>query len=447
MVREQFRGRNRKMPARTLDNSWGSHGSALLPKSLREAWAGEALPEWISKELRLPAGSSAASLDETVWAISGADNLADRQRNFLLNLVSARRSEIRSVKVFSQPIPYWLDLKELSFSTRTRNCLVNANLLGENEQLTNMTYGQLFDIRSMGVVSIVEFVCLVESAVERASGSNQQPHAFSENELLEIISEPWVDQVGSADPRFSDLIPPGPHATIFEMLDTLTSGPGDEARTLEQLADGMPELQRRLKEIEALQLERQLEDFLRALSRLEGQRLKAMIDRFGWGGSPAITLEEAGTRLGITRERFRQLQEKVQDRLKAISFPPYLPALDKAMRVLAEAGPLNIDAASFLLKSSGVSAVQFHPDCVISAATACGRTPPIRLQTVGKKTIIAATAIPNADEILRVAYRQAHASGASNVGEVAAELQSIGVEADEVLGTSRVARIFRRGVS
>jgi hypothetical protein len=420
------------MSTKNLDNSWGSPSSALLPKSLREVWASEALPDWIRNEFHLPAGSSAAALDRSVWKVSGAQELVSRQRNFLLNLVQARRSEIQSVRVFSQPVPYWLDLKELPLSTRTRNCLVNANLLGENEQLTNMTYRRLFDIPSMGVKSILEFACLVESALERISASSSEPRAFSENELLEIISEPWADQVGAADPRFSDIIPPLPYANVFEILDNLTSGPGDESGALEQLAETMPELQRRLKEIEALPIERQLEDFLQALSRFEGERLQALVDRFGWSGSPAITLEEAGVRLGITRERFRQLQEKVQTRLKAISFPPFLPALDRALRVLADAGrPLNVDAAVSLLKSSGVSKKDFHPSCVIAAALACGRTPPIALQTVGKKTIVAATAIPNVDDILRVANRQAHASGASNVREVVAELQSLGVEADE----------------
>jgi hypothetical protein len=80
--------------------------------------------------------------------------------------------------------------------------------------------------------------------------------------------------------------------------------------------------------------------------------------------------------------------------------------------------------ASALLKASGFAS--FHPASAIAAAEACGRTPPIRLQTVGKRTIVATTDIPNADAILRVAYRQAHASGASNVGEVQAELYASG---------------------
>lgn len=425
--------RNNKMAAKIVDNPWGWLGTALLPQSLRAVWGAEPLPEWISKEFALPEGSTAAALDQSVWIATGAEKLTDRQRNFLLNLVSARRSEIQAVKVFTQTVPYWLNVKEMPFSTRTRNCLVNGNLLGEPEQLNNLTFARLFEIRSMGVVSILEFACMVEAAVGRASGSQPRPHAFSESELLDIISEPWVDQVGAADPRFADLIPPVPHATVFEILDNLTSGPEDDAHVLEALAEGMPELHRRLRQIQALPLERQLQDFLRALSRFEGERLRALIDRFGWGGALPITLEEAGARLNITRERLRQLQEKVTNRLKAISFPVYLPALDRALQVLVEAGPQSIDAASALLKSSGVSAASFHPECVITAAIACGRTPPICLQTVGKKTIVAATELPNADGILRVAYRQAHASGASNVAEVVAELQAQGIEADEAV--------------
>jgi hypothetical protein len=128
----------------------------------------------------------------------------------------------------------------------------------------------------------------------------------------------------------------------------------------------------------------------------------------------------------------RQLQEKVSNRLRAISFPAFMPALDEAMRVLAEASPLSIEAASVLLKEKRISAVEFHPESVVAAAIACGRSPPIKLQTVNKKAIVASTPIQYADTIVRVAYRQAHASGASNVAEVAAEVTADEVSEDAV---------------
>jgi hypothetical protein len=420
------------MEAKKLDNRWGAKGPPLLPRSLREAWEGEPLPQWIAAELKLPAGSTPAALGQTVWASHGAEVLTDRQRNFLLNLVHVRRSEIQAIRVFAQPVPYWLDLKDLPFSTRTRNCLVNGNLLGERERLSGLTFGDLFKIRSMGLVSVLEFACMVEAALDRsASGGAETTPTPTDDELLEIISEPWADQVGAADPRFSDLLPPVPQATVLEMIDALTSGPDNDAMALSQLSQTVPELRKRLEQITALPLEGQLGEFLRALSRFEGERLWALVDRFGWGGKPPITLEEAGERLNITRERVRQLQEKVSNRLGAISFPVFMPALDEALRVLAEASPLGVNSAGALLKQKGISAVAFHPECVIAAATACGRKPPIQLQTIKKKTIVAAAAIQDADIILRVAYRQAHASGASNLGEVVAEMTADKITVDE----------------
>jgi Sigma-70, region 4 len=419
------------MKGKQVDSGWGSGGMPLLPRSLREVWDGEALPKWIAAELKLPAESTAAALGQSIWASSGAEALTDRQRNFFLNLINARRSEIRPVRVFAEPVPYWLDLNDLPFSTRTRNCLFNGNLLGARERLSSLTFADLFEIWSMGVVSILEFACTVEAALERSAAGMTAAPTLTEHKLLEMVAEPWADQVGHADPRFSDLFPVLPQATMFEMLDALTSGPDSDAAALSQLSEAVPELRKRLEQITALPLEGQLREFLHALSRFDGGRLGALVDRFGWGGRPSITLEEAGKRLNITRERVRQLQEKVSNRLGAISFPVFMPALDEALRALADASPLGVDAAGALLKQKGISAVEFHPECVIAAAIACGRKPPIQLQTVKKKTIVAAAAIQDADAILRVAYRQAHASGASNVSEVVAEMTANNITVDE----------------
>src|SRR4051794_16896682 len=150
-----------------IDSRWGTQGGPLLPRSLREAWEAEPLPQWISAELKLPPGSTPAALGKSLWATNSAEALTDRQRNFLLNLVQARRSEIQAIRVFAQPMPYWFDVNRLAFSTRTRNCLINGNLLGERERLSGLTFGDLFQIRSMGAVSILEFACMAEEALER----------------------------------------------------------------------------------------------------------------------------------------------------------------------------------------------------------------------------------------------------------------------------------------
>ena len=206
-----------------LDIEWGAPGTPLLPGSLRNLWSGEPLPAWIASEFHLREAATASQLDESIWDKSGLARLADRHRNFLLNLVQGRRAEIWHVHVFTQPVPHWLDLNELPFSTRTRNCLARVKSIAEADQLAELTFGRLFEVQAMGVVSILEFACFVEAASHRLSEAGP-PNAFSEDELLAVVSEPWVDQVGAADPRFADVIPPIPRVTIYEILDGLTSG-------------------------------------------------------------------------------------------------------------------------------------------------------------------------------------------------------------------------------
>ena len=410
------------MGGKMVDNRWGAAGIPLLPHTLRNHWQSEPLPLWITAEFNLPAGSTFSALGTAVWETSATKSLTDRQRNFLLNLVQTRRTEIQSIPVFTSSIPYWLDVRDLPFSTRTRNCLLIGNLLRDADRISTLTFRDLFEIRSMGVVSVLEFACMVEALLDRSVNAVEPRSSLGEKEILEVVAEPWADQVGPSDPRFSDLLPPLPCATVLEMLDALTASPEIDTAPMVQLATNLPELRRRLAKIEELSLEEQLSTFLQALSRFEGERLRALIDRFGWGGEKPITLEEAGQRLGITRERLRQLQEKVSNRLKALSYPVFMPALDRALQALVEASPLRVEAAARLLQTEGISRREFHPECAIAAALECGRKPPVQLQTIKNKTIVAAAEIPFADAILRCAYRQAHASGASNVSEVVAEL-------------------------
>jgi hypothetical protein len=425
------------MPDKRIDNGWGALGYPLLPRALRVAWASETIPGWVAAELGLAAGASAAALDESVWQHSSRP-LSNRVRNYILNLVAMRRFEIKPLQLFDQPWPYWFDPNELSLSTRTRNCLGFAGLLADRGQLSKVSFGKLFEIRSMGVVSILEFACTAETALSKTRDSVTEP-PVSEDELLALVSEPWADQIGPTDPRFSDLIfrlEAGDRSrsvwdsTIIDILDSVTSGPDLDKELLLQLTRSAPEFRDRTSKIRALSLEKQLSEFFQALSHFKGERLSAMLDRFGWAGAPPITLEEAGTRLGITRERVRQIQEKITSRLKEIGYPIFMPALDQALELLQARCPLSVVSASALLKEQGLSQIDFHPSSIIEAAKGCGRNPPICLQTVGKRTVVTTTDIPNADGILHTAYRQAQASGASNIAEVVTELDAKKIRAD-----------------
>src|SRR5262245_42839849 len=124
------------MTEKRVDNSWGSEGFAVLPESLRALWADEPLPDWVTSALKLEAGATAAALGQSVWLAADEKELSPRLRNFVLNLMAARRNEIKPVVVFKRPLPYRLNIRELEFSTRTRNCLAFGGLPFEPEELS-----------------------------------------------------------------------------------------------------------------------------------------------------------------------------------------------------------------------------------------------------------------------------------------------------------------------
>ena len=336
------------------------------------------------------------------------------------------------MKIFPNPWPGTLDPRKIRFSKRTRNGLERSGFLDKPKLLSEVTYGQLLQIRAMGRVSVLEFACSVEAELNKLTRARKADDngGFSTDHLLDLINEPWVEKVSGEDPRFSDIIPAF-GGSILERIDALTSGPELDERRLKELTDAIPSIKKRVLEIAELPLDVSVRNFLRSLSGFEGSKLTALLDRFGWGGVPAITLEEAGLRIGITRERVRQLQKRVVERLLAIPFQPYLPALDAALAEICSQAPLTLEGAADLLEAKRISSIRFDPRSVIAAAEACGRTPPIQLQTVRGKTLVVTSDMPNADEILRIAYHQAEASGASNIQEVASELLSKGVNVED----------------
>jgi RNA polymerase sigma factor (sigma-70 family) len=90
-------------------------------------------------------------------------------------------------------------------------------------------------------------------------------------------------------------------------------GDGDERR-LEEL---LPHSQTLSPEEEALKEDRETQ-LLRALARLAPQEANILRLRFGLEGGQAFTLKEVGERLGVSRERVRQMEGRACSRLRRI---------------------------------------------------------------------------------------------------------------------------------
>jgi len=355
------------------------------------------------------------------------DDLPESVQRFLINVVAMRRAAISSVRVFVRPWPRSLDPSLLSWSNRTRNCLQKAGVLSDVSRLSNISFGDLLSIPALGAVSVLDFSCVAEAAFTPIHQVVAEGTPFSEvpaTLLLEAIDAPWSRQISSQDPRFSDLLTTG-HLTVFERLEQLTIEPEDPPLEEMQLASSLAAVRERRSKISSLSIEAALTHFVETLTGYKDARLRALLRRLGCDGYEPATLEEAAAVLGITRERMRQIHKRFTDRLP--NHPVFMPQIDSAIEILREAAPLSIDRAAVLLQAKGISTQPFNPKSLLAAAEFCGRALSFEIEnSVGSPRVIVEKRRELERAALSVACRQAEASGATNIQEVAAELGSRG---------------------
>ena len=313
----------------------------------------------------------------------------------------------------------------ISWSNRTRNSLRKSGLLSDFSRLSALTFAELFAIKALGALSVLDFSCVVDAALTPAQLPPTGEVSASEDlssALCKAIDAPWATQVSRQDPRFSDLLPPG-NQTIFERLEQLTAEPEDPPLAKAQLARAIAVLGERLSTISGMTLEAALANFVERVARIRGAQLKALLRRLGCDGESPATLEEAGSTIAVTRERMRQIHKKFSERVP--SHPVFMPQLDAAISAVRESAPISVDQASELIVAKGISTHPFHPKSLLEAAEFCGRSQPFEIDSsVGHPRVIVERRREFERATISLACLQADASGATNVQEVTAELLS-----------------------
>ncbi|MCG3776140.1 MAG: RNA polymerase sigma factor RpoS [Nitrospira sp.] len=408
---------------------WGARGCPLLPESLRLLWAEEPLPPWLANDLGLPTQAKVLSLNSDAWQTFPGDALPDQVQSYLVTLVRSRMTEISGVQVFVRHWPPSLASDELPWSVRTRNRLREAGILGDNNRLSQVTFGDLFSLRAMGTMSVLDFACVAEGAFFSSRTAGPDTLTDHGQTLLEAIEQEWAAQISSQDPRFAELLPVS-NRTIFENVEHFTAEPEDPPIDEMQLARSLPLVETRLKLLSVSSLDAALSDFVGKVSGASGDRLKALVRRLGCDGQAPATLEDSATLLSVTRERMRQIQKRFSDRLPTHAV--YMPQLDAAIRILLAAAPIGLEEGARLLRDAGVSSVPFHPKSILAAAEFCHRPQPFEIDSsLSKPRVVVERLFELEKASISVAYRQANASGATNIQEVGAELAARGIKVGE----------------
>jgi hypothetical protein len=438
--------------------SWGKPPFPLLPAVLREEWGSEQMPEWLAADLNLPIGSTFRELDEDYWQRTNGV-VTQRVEFFLRQLLQSRQRRIQNLRVFPYGLPRDFSLEDIVLSVRATNSLKLGGLFWDSAALANVTFGDLFKLKNAGAATVLECACAVENAV----GLSDYPPSTNRRELAidssptrdadrplsspttleasliraalmtlreSVTNELWAHQISERDIRFNKLFPPG-QGTIPARIDHLMDLP-DKALSnrgnaqLGALTIAFRQIQTELARWATLTLEDAALEFLTlALAGIQQDRRWILWRVLHWAGdAEALTLEEAGAILGITRERVRQIESQVTQKIAPLR-PLYFPSLDQALSVITENAPMSVSRATGLLKQIGASGLDYHPNSLIAFAEALGRTVDFEIVDVGDDELVARSGTP--DElrtVIRVARRLAQASGATSLERLRESLQA-----------------------
>jgi hypothetical protein len=349
-----------------------------------------------------------------------------------------------------------------------RNALTFQGLKDNPTKLARVTYGQLFGVRNLGMKSVIEIGLWADEVSGHPQSVDQPVQGCPSLEdrdlesLRSLAHAEWADLIFHSDPRFSDLVPnngesvslaglaealllsvgatPGPSQLQFPFAVPFSAGDPSSIRTW------LSEVNARAAALDAMPLEDLLSDYLQRVSDFRGARLGAILARLGWSGKAPVTLEEAGKLLNITRERIRQLEDKV--RRKFPTTPSLMPAVIRALEKLVEVSPIETDKAAALLAKAGISRAPFSPEGLVAAAEDLGIDSPIQIVSAkGLQMVTRAANTAHVAAILKTARRKAGASGVVSSMDVAMHVSrdtKVDCTEAEVAKTLEASRHFRR---
>lgn len=241
-------------------------------------------------------------------------------------LSSRTHLPIRTAEPLRRPI------QDLPFSTRTRNCVLR-NL--DRFTTPRLLFRDVLLVPEFGIRSALEFACVVEAAMGRASDTalndtSKTPLTLSESgestTHLKIISSFQTLAAYAAGER-----------NMHTLAGTLPEPANDWPQEIKILWGSMSQI--RTREIAGDLIKRYaVPDLIsRALAPLD-TRLREILAERVFTTERGTTLEVLGKRMGITRERVRQLEKKAISHLKRLENSEFLPVIRRAQVVRARLG-------------------------------------------------------------------------------------------------------------
>lgn len=363
-------------------------------------------------------------------------------------------------------LPDGMKLDDLELKFRTYNCLKEAGYLKRPQLLSGLPVTQLLAIRGFGIDSLIDLLTSLQPFIitnrrnphtktpskGNLKGKRTQQRLFLAQQELnfpttkEVTNEDVVREakrlqrlsdlknIRRDDPRLWQLLRAVDvnAKNAFEVAERLIAGLNvsvNSAATVQQLRD----LQKRIRALSRMTLDEEVGELIGDVGSERNRMIIAR--RFAWDGGEGATLQEVGDSLGITRERVRQVCDRLTKRLEGKLV--FTPALDRALKFVSSHLPGAADEIESKFISEGLTKGEFRLEGVLSAAEMFGRNVPFIITKVGGKRLALAPDMENIAGVISQASRRAIEHwGVSTVADVAAratERAGTSIDADLVI--------------
>lgn len=228
-------------------------------------------------------------------------------------------------------------------------------------------------------------------------------------------------QVSANDPRLGGLlrrIDPAA-ASLQDLADKLLAREEDPPNP-DLIARDLRDLNAAVERLVAKQLEEELFE-IASSGRTPSNSVAIAVRTLGWDGEGGATLQRVADERGITRERVRQIRQKVLGPIEGRR--PFAPALDRALLFVEQRAPSAASGVESGLAEVGISSGPFRLEGLEAAARWLGRTVNFRTSTIGSVRVVLSPRHMGLERaVVQAARRAVEHWGATTVAEVAARI-------------------------
>jgi hypothetical protein len=400
----------------------------LFPPGLEPILGNRPVKRSIIRRYGLPESLRFRNLDDVVWSQFPPGSIGP----LASDVVAATRASFPEIAASDQLVP--IDPSGDGLSLRARNALFRAGLLG-TPWLKHVRLGELAQETGVGAKTLLEWL-VAGAALERPTdhdaavdGDAQPAGRGTPSRAVRRAADAirrrrWSDDLTATDPRLGlrlEALRSGA-ATAREAAEGLqedTFEPGAARRKVRQLREFLADAER----LRRLPLQEELNQIIDAALDASTSGRTAVKLRLGFDGEPPMTLSEAGSSVGLTRERVRQLEKRFADTIDGSK--AWTPVLAKALKVVTNAAPASADEAEQLLSDKALVRGSFAIESLLSASRIFGREAGFAYDP--KAGVIFRDGSGLSPQLVSSAARRLTTHwGASTVDALAAELADLG---------------------